>query len=1815
MTDSSSASNFDNYIAELHENLDRLRDMSDVDEQSSTIVADLAQAYSEHPSPMQIAMCLSALFCGQKNILTFLRRSSSKTELKKTKVEILQFLKFFVESAGVKILPHVVELKTVLLTIFNVDNASDVRAAIFPVLSQLMELSAGCSDMQNEVDKMATTFLDQIGLQSSKTTATIKGLCLAFLGLLCKFFPEHMRKYADPLLLGQYLKYLHEQLVKDVKFEMLIAAGAIEGLVNYLVNFTPSSTPVHSQPPVVRSKTKEDDKRYNEERIRCESDLKRIYIYAARAIQTQDQTNLNRYALVKAGLELFAQHSTLFTEYLYDDYPEILRFIRAWNAHDNYDVKKVAQRAYDTFLLGVANALKETNVKTPEERRRAVQVFQYFIKEFRDKIDTPELEIKDLAMGIRGYGIFANACKLYGTEEDVKFMFVGLIQRCEQIAMPTVTLSQAMDIFDERFYGLPNLIDALSAIIIEMTNIGEEFLGPLERLTVMTIDYYPRYQPKPQATTCSSVIKMILALQTKPNSYKPFISRIVTQALIRCCSHPLKSTVEQQLENYEPDISEDKFKSLLSIGKTITYENYLPLWKSILSVTSLKEFDTSAYPIFDRQNMLVSLYDEIIDSILHIIDRLDLSVEKEKPDDENNDGTATTDPVFGMRPVKPMDFQIFYNLVDFCQDLLPDQTPELFQKWIFPFLYDIIATSTKYPLVSGVYRFATLIMNICLKLDYFKSNRSIATTRGGIEMMEIDTNENEQIIAVCSLVRRFAHEVLSRQKQYRDDLLVSCLQFIISLPSECIDYDFADYVPAIQLALSIGLSYLPLAEQTINSLERWSQSTSLNLPNFYNQILPYLDDFLRLSYDQGDDVNVRAIVSSLQEKTRLSSKTKRVLPTRMLKKTKQIKHLFEDSDIRRVQFRILKYLGSLGSRINHYLIDDTSNHLIKEAVAWDNENHITFAVPLDDIKPTIHLDIFLPRIVDLALHSSDRQTKITACELLQSILLYMIGKSANNRSSVAASYEKLYEHLFPAVLELSCDSDTFTKTLFTTFMIQMIHWFTKNQNYENPETMSMLDTFMNGMISGRNASIRDFSGICLKEFLKWTVKHAGGYDKSAYLKNATSILKRILSFSLHPNSFKRLGSILAWNSIYTLYRESETLVDVYTLQLLYVFVESLAIAQEDDPSLGTQQQAIGALSHIERIIKEKANLFIKETPKRHPLNQLNPQQEYENWCKELYQLLTNDRNIRDINKLKNHLKKFKNILFSDIINNDEINDEHSIITTITSQDSVFNDGKDQRLIKPQLTSIRFQFKNIIEKDLDNLFGKQGELFSTVLLNDVKTILTNFGTKLKSISHDKTNINDYSTWFSLTFRQHHRILGTPSIREIEIPGQYTSKKKPLIQHHIKIVGFDEKILVLQSLRLPKRLTIRGHDENDYRFLIKGGEDIRQDQRIQALFSIMNDLYDNDPNCNQSNSAHITVQTYKVIPMSTKLGMIEWLDNTRPLKELIETNYTQAEHDIISQGQHPRKLYQDYVTNVFQKAKPTAKSTSNTIMYAELFTSLTKAQVQDEFNKIQSIIPSDLLRRAYYKMANSHEGFYTLRRQFITSYAVLCTSHYILGIGDRHQSNFLIDTSSGQVIGIDFGSAFNAATIHLPVPELIPIRLTRQLVQLMSPIGTNGLFRATMIHTMNALRENSDLLLSTMDVFIKEPLMEWMEHALKTSKQVSQSESSTIRSDDTYAKDRIRSARLKLNGINPAVITGSDLKLNNFLRPSSLKEALHQMEKVVGGDQTQNKRAQILMQYQSNRYQKLTVDEQIDCIIDQATDVDILGRSWAGLETFM
>lgn len=40
------------------------------------------------------------------------------------------------------------------------------------------------------------------------------------------------------------------------------------------------------------------------------------------------------------------------------------------------------------------------------------------------------------------------------------------------------------------------------------------------------------------------------------------------------------------------------------------------------------------------------------------------------------------------------------------------------------------------------------------------------------------------------------------------------------------------------------------------------------------------------------------------------------------------------------------------------------------------------------------------------------------------------------------------------------------------------------------------------------------------------------------------------------------------------------------------------------------------------------------------------------------------------------------------------------------------------------------------------------------------------------------------------------------------------------------------------------------------------------------------------------------------------------------------------------------------------------------------------------------------------------------------AVLSIASYLLGISDRHLENFLVNTTDGEVLGIDFGCALGA-----------------------------------------------------------------------------------------------------------------------------------------------------------------------------------------------
>lgn len=84
------------------------------------------------------------------------------------------------------------------------------------------------------------------------------------------------------------------------------------------------------------------------------------------------------------------------------------------------------------------------------------------------------------------------------------------------------------------------------------------------------------------------------------------------------------------------------------------------------------------------------------------------------------------------------------------------------------------------------------------------------------------------------------------------------------------------------------------------------------------------------------------------------------------------------------------------------------------------------------------------------------------------------------------------------------------------------------------------------------------------------------------------------------------------------------------------------------------------------------------------------------------------------------------------------------------------------------------------------------------------------------------------------------------------------------------------------------------------------------------------------------------------------------------------------------------------------------------------------------------------------------WYERRRAYMHSVATSSMCGYILGIGDRHVRNILIDKATAEVVHIDFGIAFDQGHV-LPTPETVPFRLTRDIVDGMGVSGVEGVFR--------------------------------------------------------------------------------------------------------------------------------------------------------------
>lgn len=252
-----------------------------------------------------------------------------------------------------------------------------------------------------------------------------------------------------------------------------------------------------------------------------------------------------------------------------------------------------------------------------------------------------------------------------------------------------------------------------------------------------------------------------------------------------------------------------------------------------------------------------------------------------------------------------------------------------------------------------------------------------------------------------------------------------------------------------------------------------------------------------------------------------------------------------------------------------------------------------------------------------------------------------------------------------------------------------------------------------------------------------------------------------------------------------------------------------------------------------------------------------------------------------------------------------------------------------------------------------------------------------------------------------------------------------------------------------------------------------------------------------------------------------------------------------------------------------------------------------------------------------MASAPEVFLTCRNEFARSFAVWSMACYVLGIGDRHLDNFLIDKHSGQIVPIDFGMAFGMGASELPVPEFIPFRLTPQFTNLLRPLDSVGLLSHHCALSMKAFRVEASVLVRTMDVFLQDPIVDWVQSCSKKREEVGEEDGAPEqgrKTKDTVIwepRRRIRNAERKLNGFNPMDILIDDISKNNMCTKFNSHTAL---SGIIRG-QAVGKHVPERVKSAALQEEVLSITDQVTCLIDMATDPNILGRQYQGLATWV
>lgn len=362
----------------------------------------------------------------------------------------------------------------------------------------------------------------------------------------------------------------------------------------------------------------------------------------------------------------------------------------------------------------------------------------------------------------------------------------------------------------------------------------------------------------------------------------------------------------------------------------VSYKDFLALWKHLMTISSRSGTE-------DLKKTGKKVFAVFMLNFLKIVTKLDLSLKVVS--------TEHSDPALAMEAHSPNDFHIFVNLVDLFQDLIPVSDACHLWKWVPEILMECVKLCTLDPLVSGFYKIIATCFEVALKEDQ--------------SFTEVD-------------LISFMSDAIKRIDSQKEDLLMANLRMILLAPVPVIAQMPQLLGPVVVTAARVGRGHPDLLELCINALDRWYiQIPDEDIKPVISQALPHLGAILLSPVTLQREAYIPEKASALKSRGKVR---KRISGP-------------NDRKVLVLQKQFLLFMAKLEQRMCMAALGPAQNNRNVEG------SELVYKLPLPDAKLSLVLNPLLPRIIQLALASTDRATRVTSSELLHSLLLLVKKKS------------------------------------------------------------------------------------------------------------------------------------------------------------------------------------------------------------------------------------------------------------------------------------------------------------------------------------------------------------------------------------------------------------------------------------------------------------------------------------------------------------------------------------------------------------------------------------------------------------------------------------------------------------------------------------------------------------------------------------------------------------------------------------------------------------------------------------------------------